>query len=261
MNKELILRNTEQREESILIDWTSWKTDRVFLKLKNRLFWKICQEELITKLSKKWPELLRINKTSTKHPRCPTQMKRHFCVRLICLKKHSQIWRIFLKSTQNSKQSEKKRKSCLLLSILLRELSMIKKKKSKVLKRHHKSKETREMKLDKRVNNILKLLRRIVRKFKMLLRQRISCAKIIIKHFMSMSFKMIETDGLGVLLDNKRTLHLLRKKRLRELLKRDLTSKIELTQTTKKSKHAIYLLIIATNSKVRQDFYPQVQKK
>lgn len=138
---------------------------------------------------------------------------------------------------------------------------MIKKKKSKVLKRHHKSKETREMKLDKRVNNILKLLRRIVRKFKMLLRQRISCAKIIIKHFMSMSFKMIETDGLGVLLDNKRTLHLLRKKRLRELLKRDLTSKIELTQTTKKSKHAIYLLIIATNSKVRQDFYPQVQKK
>jgi hypothetical protein len=138
---------------------------------------------------------------------------------------------------------------------------MIKKKKSKVLKRHHKSRETREMKLDKRVNNILKLLRRIVRKFKMLLRQRISCAKIIIKHFMSMSFKMIETDGLGVLLDNKRTLHLLRKKRLRELLKRDLTSKIELTQTTKKSKHAIYLLIIATNSKVRQDFYPQVQKK
>jgi hypothetical protein len=138
---------------------------------------------------------------------------------------------------------------------------MIKKKKSKGLKRHHKSRETREMKLDKRVNNILKLLRRIVRKFKMLLRQRISCAKIIIKHFMSMSFKMIETDGLGVLLDNKRTLHLLRKKRLRELLKRDLTSKIELTQTTKKSKHAIYLLIIATNSKVRQDFYPQVQKK
>ena len=73
---------------------------------------------------------------------------------------------------------------------------MIEKIKSKELNRHHRFKETDEMKSDKRVRNLLKSLRKIVKKFKMHLRQKTECVRVTIKHFMNMSFKTTETDGL-----------------------------------------------------------------
>jgi len=118
---------------------------------------------------------------------------------------------------------------------------MIKKIKSKALNRHHKFKETNEMKSDKRVKNSLKLLRKIVKKCKMHLRQRIKCVRVTIKHFMNMSFKMIKIDGLKASSDNKRTLQEQMKTKPRESLKRELTLKIELTQTIKKLRHVINL--------------------